>query len=262
MNNGAILVSAFHNKYIKSYPASFLGVFGVRRSLKRNCLKNGGLALDICEGLSVENCFVGNFDKPFYVYQDLKVKIYYSNSFVAPVVTGYIAKYLNKNQDARFPEVLEYLLKNCSKIKGHAPKIEPYIKNVNYTAKKPVISFLSEDENLFYGLLQTFNKSGFLVAALSEKDKDTIPIFHYLNKKEKLNGNLLFTIEYIYDPDVILLCMDKNRMDLPVDWEIIDAFAKTEQLSFCMMLQNETIRFKTVQALFQSLISYFQTNLD
>lgn len=262
LNKGTILVSAFHSKYLRSYPAAFPGVFGVRHSIKENRLRNGEFALDMCKGLSTENCFIAKYNKSFYIFEDTEIEIGHSNSFTAPVLTGYIAKYINENQNAVFPEVLEYLLKNCSKIEGHAPKIEPYLKNRNYNNKKPVVFFLSEDKSVFYELLETLNKTGFSVTALSEKGKDTIPIPHYLNKSEKISSNLLFTIEYIYDPDIILLCVDKNRMNLPIDWEIIDAFVKKDKFEFCMMLEDKAIQFKTPEALFQGLISYFQANID
>jgi len=262
LNKGTIMISAFHRKFLRSYPAAFSGVFGVRHSIKENNLRNGEFALDICEGLSAENCFVANFKKSFYIFDDIKIKTGNSNSFAAPVITGYIAKYLNENENAGFPEVLKFLLKKCSKIEGHAPKIKPYLRSGNYNNKKPVISFLSKDEVVFYELLKNLNKSGFLVTALSEKGKNTIPISHYLNKNEKISSDLLFTIEFIYDPDIILLCVDKNRMDLPVNWGVIDAFVKTDKIGFRMTLEDKTAQFKTQQALFQGLISYFQTGLD
>lgn len=263
IKRGTIIVSAFHNKHIKSYPAAFPGVFGVRRSMKENSLKNGDFALDPCEGLSDENCFVVRYDKPLYTRQGLKFETNHSNSLAAPVLTGHIAQYLNGHLNAGFTEVFEYLSKSCSTIQGHAPKVRPYLISGGHSTHKPVVAFPWEDENLFDAFLESLTKSGYLVTALSEKAKaNAIPISYYLGQNEKINGNLLFTIEFIYDPDIILLCINENRIDMPTDWERVDILVKTDHSHYCMVTEDKTFRFKAVQELVQSLTSYFQPSKD
>ncbi len=256
--NQTILVSAFHNKYIRSYPAAFPGVFGVRRSKKGNCLKNGGFVLDHCEGLNIENSFVANFNKLLTTFEGIQVKTNYSNSLAAPVVTGHIAKYLNGNQTAGFINVLEYLKQNCSTMQGHSSKIVRYLNKGKHCIQIPVVVILWEDKNLFCEIKREFVNLKYSVAALTERDfLDAIPIFHYLNDNEKLNGGLLHTIEYIYDPDIILLCIESCRLD-SIDWNIIDVLIKSQSSRLCMMTQGQTYQFESVKELFKSLNSYFE----
>ena len=258
INNQIILVAAFHNRYIKSYPAAFPGVFGVRRSGKENGLKNGSIALDPSEGLNIENCFVANINKILYTRKGVVVTTDHSNSLAAPVLTGMIAKYLNENQTAGFSDVLKHLTYNRSKIKGHAITIEPYIKRTKKNTCKPAVALLSENKELFLGLLQGFTDLNFSVSAISEEDHDAIPICHYLNDGEKINGNFLYTLDYIYDPDIMILCVNKNRLNWPMNWDVIDVFIDNRDAHYFMLTKDQSFRIESAQEIVECVRSYFQ----
>lgn len=257
-DNQTILVAAFHNRYIKSYPAAFPGVFGVRRSKKKNNLKNGQIALDLCEGLRAENCFVANFYKTLHTHDGEKVMTNYSNSLAAPVLTGVIARYLNENQAAGFSDVFEHLINGCSKFHGHTAKIEPYVKKMKLNTHKPVVAFLSKDMELFFMVLKAFADLGFLTTAVSEEDCDTIPVHHYLNYNERISGSFLYTLECVYDPDIIVLCVNQSRLDDPINWDVIDVLIYRNG-SYCIITtQDKSFQQNTVQDIVQCLCSYFQ----
>lgn len=253
-----ILIAAFHNKYIKSYPAAFSGVFGVRRSKKENGLYNESIALDKCEGLHIENCFVANYDKVLYTNEGEKVETDYSNSLAAPALTGIIAKYLNDNQTANFSEVLAYLAKNCSKIHGHAVQIEPYIKKENKNTMKPVVALLSDHKKIFLELLQAFIEVDFSVLAISEDNENVIPIHYYLNNNEKVNSNLIYTLDYIYDPDLIILCANKTRFDWPMNWDVIDIYIYYMNAHYNLQTLDRSFQLNTLQETVQCVCEYFQ----
>lgn len=257
-DNQTILVAAFHNKYIKSYPAAFPGVFGVRRSKKNNDLKHGQIALDLCAGLCTENCFITSYNNSLLTRDGKKVKTNYSNSLAAPVLTGTIAKYLYENQAANFSDVLVHLTKSCSKIHGHTAAIEPYIKKRKLNTLKPVAVLFSEDEEIFVELLKAFTELGFLAAAVSEEGGNAIPAHHYLKTNEKINGAFLYTLEHIYDPDIIVLCVNKSRLKCPIDWNVIDMYIYRKD-SYCFMsTQDKSFQLNTVQDIIQCIRLYFQ----
>lgn len=253
-----ILIAAFHNKYIKSYPAAFSGVFGVRRSKKENRLRNGSIALDLCEGLHIENCFVTNYDKTLYTRKGKKIETDYSNSLAAPVLTAIIAKYLNENQTASFSDVMDHLTRNCSKINGCAVQIETYIRKGKENTQKPVVALLSENKKIFIDLLQAFIEADFSVSAISEENENAIPIHHYLKKKEKINRNFLYTLDYIYDPDLIILCVSKTRLDWPLNWDVIDIYIYYMNAHYILQTQDRSFQLNTLQETVHCVCAYFK----
>lgn len=87
----AIIVAAYHNRNIKTYPAAYPGVFGVRQD-RYGLLGNGQILFQEQKGYNIENSIIANFSWNGIVNQ--------ANSYAAPVVTGHIATYLNRKPTA------------------------------------------------------------------------------------------------------------------------------------------------------------------
>ncbi|MFR9078151.1 MAG: ATP-binding cassette domain-containing protein [Blautia obeum] len=97
----AIIVAAYHNRNIKTYPAAYPGVFGVRQD-RYGLLGNGQILFQEQKGYNIENSIIANFSWNGIVNQ--------ANSYAAPVVTGHIATYLNRKPTAGFDDVMDFLM--------------------------------------------------------------------------------------------------------------------------------------------------------
>ena len=96
----AIIVAAYHNRNIKTYPAAYPGVFGVRQD-RYGLLGNGQILFQEQKGYNIENSIIANFSWNGIVNQ--------ANSYAAPVVTGHIATYLNRKPTAGFDDVMDFI---------------------------------------------------------------------------------------------------------------------------------------------------------
>lgn len=97
----AIVVAAYHNRNIKTFPAAFPGVFGVRQD-RYGFLENGQILFQEQKGYNIENSIVANLSWNGIINQ--------ANSYAAPVVTGHIATYLNRKPAAGFDDVMRFLM--------------------------------------------------------------------------------------------------------------------------------------------------------
>ena len=114
LKKGIIIVAAYHNKNIKTFPASFPGVFGVRQD-RESILSDNDFLFQNSAELNKENCIV---------VHGKKSEDYGSvNSFAAPVISGYIAKYLVEYANADFYMVLDHLVSISNKEKDIQKKL-------------------------------------------------------------------------------------------------------------------------------------------
>ena len=97
----AIIVAAYHNRNIKTYPAAYPGVFGVRQD-RYGLLGNGQILFQEQKGYNIENSIIANFSWNGIVNQ--------ANSYAAPVVTGHIATYLNRTDCGILQKNMKYIL--------------------------------------------------------------------------------------------------------------------------------------------------------
>lgn len=209
LDQNVIIVAAYHNQNIRTYPAAFPGVFGVRQD-REGILKNGQFFVQEQTGYSYENSIVAHWwgedgDQ-------------YSNSYAAPVITGYAARVLCENKEAGFHTVLEFLKRNAVTGMKYPQKIECVIhknmnridKNINPAGKAdnieiPVIAAQGCRAEMPM-LADEFERKGFQVLLLQEKAADSraIPIEYY-GEADRPLGHILDTVDLIYNPDIIFL---------------------------------------------------------
>lgn len=209
LDQNVIIVAAYHNQNIRTYPAAFPGVFGVRQD-REGILKNGQFFVQEQTGYSYENSIVAHWwgedgDQ-------------YSNSYAAPVITGYAARVLCENKEAGFHTVLEFLKRNAVTGMKYPQKIECVIhKNMNRIDKNSNPAGKAENIEIpviagqgcraeMPMLADEFERKGFQVLLLQEKAADSraIPIEYY-GEADRPLGQILDTVDLIYNPDIIFL---------------------------------------------------------
>lgn len=214
------IVAAYHNHNIRTYPAAFPGVFGVRQD-REGILEENQFLFQNQAGYSQENTIVAH-----WWGKDGNQR---ANSYAAPVITGYIARALLENGEVDFRTVSEFLRKDAIRGRQYQGNIEnvictsgdaiEYDKSVNI----PVIAVVGVCREEMRGLANGFESKGFQTLLLQENatDVDAIPMEYYKEKGGSL-GQTLYTVEIIYKPDIIFLDFLSEKIFDEIDKSEID----------------------------------------
>lgn len=228
LRRNVMIVSAFSNQGIMSFPASCRGVFGVRADLGK-CLKGGEYGFQEFRDGRLENSIVAHIGT--VIIDDSKLEVT-ANSYAAPVITGEIVRILKKNPRCSFKQVLKRLILHGVKegCQGRDPK--KYLSCHGKEINTPVLGIDHRCRRLKDYLKKRLQADGYHVAAVSEyvrKGKE-IPCGCYMDRKKPLDQDVIYTVEYIYEPDMILFFLDKKRFcaDNIVDIHISNACGRME----------------------------------
>ena len=154
----AIIVAAYHNRNIKTYPAAYPGVFGVRQD-RYGLLGNGQILFQEQKGYNIENSIIANFSWNGIVNQ--------ANSYAAPVVTGHIATYLNRKPTAGFDDVMDFLMTIATHKSDYPDILENVIRDKT-NIEIPVIAGIDLDYEEMIQLKVMFSQNGYYASELSQ----------------------------------------------------------------------------------------------
>lgn len=199
-----IVVAAYHNRNIKTYPAAFPGVFGVRQD-RYGFLENGQILFREQKGYNIENSIVANLSWNGIINQ--------ANSYAAPVVTGHIATYLNTKPAAGFDDVLKFLMTIAMHKSGYPDILENVIRD-KANIEIPVIAGVGLDCEEMIQLKALFSQNGYYAVVLQKNpiDENVIPLGYYDDSIASLN-DILYTVYKAYGPDIILLNQEEERWE-------------------------------------------------
>lgn len=242
LSSGTILVSAHNNMGLRSFPASFPGVFGVRSDLE-NTLLDKEYTISYRRGYSIENCFVA------------RCSLSRANSFAAPVITGHISKFLDSNTDARFYNILSFLQNGCRKISCHVSAIRKTIPPLHCHILCPIIVFDCNAYNAFLMVLKLLRDNDFSVQALSDKEIECgiIPLNFYA--LHRISNSVLSTLYHVYQPDIILLCMSRNQY-IPIIHEI-DAIVRGARDQYSVYIREKRTISCNIDEIYQVICHEF-----
>lgn len=197
----AIIVAAYHNRNIKTYPAAYPGVFGVRQD-RYGLLGNGQILFQEQKGYNIENSIIANFSWNGIVNQ--------ANSYAAPVVTGHIATYLNRKPTAGFDDVMDFLMTIATHKSDYPDILENVIRDKT-NIEIPVIAGIDLDYEEMIQLKVMFSQNGYYAINLQKNplDENVIPLEYYDDSNESLN-DILYTVYIAYEPDIILLNQEEE----------------------------------------------------
>lgn len=244
----AIIVAAHHNINIKTYPATFSGVFGVRQDY-HGILKDNQFIFQEQRDINRENSIVAHWwrndgENP-------------ANSFAAPVVTGYIAKFLNKKPEANFGSVMNFLEERAIKGKAYPDRIGNIIgKDENIEI--PVIAGVGLHYEEMRKLTKLFQKKDYQTLLLQERvtDVKAIPIDYYGGAKASL-AQILYTVNWIYKPDVILLDFMSSRKKYLVQLSDIDVYLFFENQIYKIYAEKLIGTTKVLEETYDIICRYF-----
>lgn len=193
---GTIIVAAYHNGNMRTYPASFSKVFGVRQDM-RGVLKQGEFLFQKIKGLEEENCIVIHWWKD---------NLDCANSYAAAAMTGIIADYMNKNPYTGFDEILRFLKHKATSQKQYSESLGRLLKIHQDKLYIPVIIAADLNPTDIYKLTESFRTRGYYCIVLQKHvtEKTGIPWEFYIDKQSDME-RVCITIQKIYRPDVIIL---------------------------------------------------------
>lgn len=256
INRGSLIVAAHTNYFIWSYPAVCQKVIGVRRDIGK-ILKNGEFGYQLCNNLRIENSFIAKYDGIKLSKKTYSAK---GNSFAAPVITGHIAKYLLKNPNANYDQVLEFLIKSSYSDKCKSNTIEKVI-SVSLTISTPVIAFYMDDIIICEQLKNMFISKGYRLISLTDSKNEEfgIPINLYCNIGVTLSKEIISTIELIYEADIYFLSLYKYRYSSNSIWDLIDILVVNEENYYLIKSKGRIYKCNNLIDIYEYIKMYFES---
>lgn len=255
-----ILVSAYHNKNIISYPAAIPGVFGVRSD--RAGLLNEEYAIDVCDGLFPENCLVARFGKPLVTYRNEYISTELSNSFAAPVITSHISLYQQNHKESTRADVVSHVLSTAKPYTSNTNKICSYIHCDEQPIKSLVIGGMFSNNCIISQLCNLFKEDDYHVVSFSDNVAEItgmsiIPLSNYCTLQQAIDKNTLYTLEFIYKPDIMIIYLDSNTVNTSIDWNIWDAYITVQNKKIILTIERGSIEYYSIKDLYNGIIKYF-----
>lgn len=217
-----MIVSAFSNQGIMSFPASCGGVFGVRADFGKR-LKGGEYGFQGFTGGRLENSIVAHIGT--VAIGDSKLKVM-ANSYAAPVITGEIAGILRNHPGYSFRQVLKCLILRGVKegYQGRDPK--KYLSDQGKEVNTPILGIDCRCRCLKDYLKGRLQADSYYVTTVSEyvQDKTEIPCRYYMSRKNPLDKDVIYTVEQIYDPDIIIFFLDTRRFHIDAVLNMVDIY--------------------------------------
>ena len=220
LRRNVLVVSAFSNQGIISFPAGCRGVFGVREDFGK-CLKGGEYGFQEFSGGRLENSIVAHIGTVAINGRKLDVS---ANSYAAPVITGEIVRILKNDPGCSFRQVLKRLILRGVKegYQGRDPK--KYLSGQEKEISTPVLGIDCRCRRLKVFLKKRLQADGYYVTTVSEygRNKTEIPCRYYMGRKNPLDKDVIYTVEHIYEPDIIIFFLDSQRFHVDTILDMVD----------------------------------------
>lgn len=220
LRRNVLVVSAFNNQGIMSFPASCRGVFGVREDFGKS-LKGGEYGFQEFKGGRLENSIVAHIGAVVINGSKLDVS---ANSYAAPIITGEIVRILKNDPGCSFRQVLNRLILRGVKegCQGRDPK--KYLSGQGKEIRTPILGIDCRCRHLKDFMKKRLQEDGYYVTTVSEYglNKAEIPCRYYMGRKKPIDKDVIYTVEQIYEPDIIIFFLDSQRFHVDTILDMVD----------------------------------------
>lgn len=250
-----MIVSAFSNQGILSFPAGCRRVFGVREDCG-GYLKCGEYGFQEVAGCRLENSIVAYAD--MVTIEGVNVGLI-GNSFAAPVITGEIARILKANPHFSFNKVLRQLFLHAESRRCKGQELKKYLLCQEEKISTPVIGIDRRCFGVKEFLKRKLTEDGYHVITVSEYGvrKTEIPCKCYMDSKTVLNKDILYTIDQIYSPDVIIFSLNKQRFETKNKSEVVDIMLSKKGGVIRLEVGKDTIFCNKYEDIFVYMMCFF-----
>ncbi|MBD5168911.1 MAG: hypothetical protein HDT20_02115 [Oscillibacter sp.] len=194
---GVLIVSAFNNFEIPTWPACCPGVFGVR-SDKSALMQEGEFIFDSKYRGFPENSIIAHCRAKTHAGKTSYASM--SNSFAAPIITARLYAWLQGGSKVTLSDAMEYLRSISVKNITDAPK---FCDLRRFERKKLEIPSIWVSASLLTEISEKFREQGYNVFECSDFGEG-IPLDLYADNGV-ITKNLLQMVETIYYPDIIIM---------------------------------------------------------
>lgn len=194
---GVLIVSAFSNLGIPTWPACCPGVFGVR-SDKSALMQEGGFLFDPKYRGYPENSIIARCRTKTHAGKTTRT--FMPNSFAAPIITARLYALLQDRSKAAFSDAMEYLQSISVKDIIDTPE---FCDLRRFGGRDLEIPSLWVCASLLTQVAEKFREQGYNVFECSDFGEG-IPLGLYADNGV-ITCNLLQMIETVYDPDIIIM---------------------------------------------------------
>ena len=242
-----IVVAAYDNRNIKTFPAMFPGVFGVRQD-REGILENQEFTFQEISKINTENTIVA--------HGWCNEGENHANSYAAPVITGYIANYLSKRHDAKFDEVLSHLLLCSKKEKKYKATIKNFIDR-SEEVNVPIVSIKNFSNTEKSKLLYLFETKEYYSLLLDNTDEvlRVLPLKFYDPEHLHLR-EVLYTVNSIYGSDIILLG-DEAQLYSDIE-KLSDLSVEKRNDTYVIYMEEDTLLKNSMEEVFEIICNYFR----
>lgn len=251
--NDTIIVAAYSNFNVATYPAAMPSVFGVKCD-RGGLLREAQFAFEDPGNTDL----VANSAFSFFENEHA-VKTNHSNSFAAPVVTAAISVLLDRCPGLDFEGVKNILIEQS--YKKSAFRRQLYMPGGNFEQTMPAIAIKNSGEDGLYLLAELsrlFEKDGYGVVVFSDSpvhlDKlSAVPIDTYL-ENGRLSASTLGIIQKIYNPGVALFYISEDHS---LNKDLYDVFLICR--SDCIVFEDKTERldFKSADEAYAQILKMY-----
>nr|WP_303183337.1 S8 family serine peptidase [Lachnoclostridium phocaeense] len=201
IKKGVLIVAAYHNSNIVTFPATLPGVFGVRQD-RNNFLNEYEHTFTDEKNLNIENTIIAHFDG-----NEKQSDVYYTitNSLAAPVITGKLAAQKIQNTVFTYEEAKDYLLATQCSYAGRfqVNQIRKYFDVPSLSKLEiPLIYISYELTNDVTRFLQK-NDYHFEILMWKAESGNILPLEYYWPCRSL--DQFLFTIDAIYQTDLYII---------------------------------------------------------
>ncbi|MEY8574680.1 S8 family serine peptidase [Oscillospiraceae bacterium 21-37] len=203
--NGIIIVAAFSNRDIPSFPAFYPGVFGVRRAeppIKGKCF-----ALDENTWLTGTNAWRANAVPNVKCLDGTTFQIPNSNSFAAPVLTAHIYHLLSQNSEYTNESLQGKLLEQSGVILNKEQYGFNSFSWVKNDVSIPIVLITPKSECFALETVRLLREEGYHVDVLGMDGE--IPLSLYSHER-LVTRNLVNGIASIYNPDILFAIVGRE----------------------------------------------------
>ncbi len=240
IDQNIILVAAFSNLNVISWPAGFKNVIGVRYD-RNNEREIGKIYIDKNYLGNLENSFVVSADANLLENEIVNFLLVGANSFAAPTITGFLINSISENTTIK--ECIKLLVENS--LEHRFVNLFNFFPCSKYKTEVPIIY---AESDIINKLVECFEKDDYIVVAFTDKT-EFIPLSLYA-KSESLAEPVFRVLEKIYFPDVMIFSFDglANK-------NLFDAFVCND---YTITLKSLSVQCESIDEIYNVVIKNFE----
>ncbi len=243
----AVIVAAFHNWNVITFPAAEAGVIGVRKD-RYGVLENNEYLCQDHIGLRTENSMVAGGEYVFTGPCNERIHTFHANSFAVPVMAGNIIRMAEGGETGSFSRLLEKIKKNARQ-KAYPEKLREELDSGS--GELPFVIQSDLGDRRLKELIRELEGKDYRTEAFTEKfiNDSFIPLSLYLSGNQRIDKNKIMLLDKIYEPDIFIF----NCGIYLMEEDTADAVLQEEKYGVSLSADGRTVIYKAMSELVEGI---------